>query len=59
MSNVSISRSNDVDPTYCTLKKFHQVMVAIKDAHILVHVYVRVSLKNKADRQETTDYDDD
>ena len=34
MSNVSISRSNDVDPKYHVLKKFHLDIVVIRDTHI-------------------------
>jgi hypothetical protein len=58
MNNVSISRSNDIDASYRARKKFHLVIVAIKDTHIWMHVHVRVARKNKVDRREATEYSD-
>ena len=58
MSNVSISRSNDVDPKYHVLKKFHLDIVVIRDTHIWKYRNTGVARKNKVDRQEATEYSD-
>jgi hypothetical protein len=43
MSNVSISRSDDIDSKYCARKKFHLDIVTIRDSHIYEHMPVRVA----------------